>query len=126
MADASLYERIGGKNAVKATVVRLYEKILEDEKLIPFFEHIDMDTLRRSQSAFIVMAFGGPHQYTGKDLRTAHAPMVAQGLSDVHFDAVATHLAEAMRELGVKEELIQEALAIVSTTRNDVLNKVAS
>lgn len=120
----SIYERIGGEEAVKATVVKLYEKILEDERLVPFFEDVDMDTLRRSQSAFITMALGGPHNYTGVGLRNAHRSLVEEkGLSDEHFDAVAEHLAAAMNELGVEQSMIEEAIAVVATTRNDVLCK---
>ena len=119
----SLYERIGGKSAVQATVAKLYEKILDDDLLAPFFDDVDVDTLRRSQSAFVTMAFGGPTQYTGKSLRDAHAPLVERGLTDQHFDAVATHLKNAMEELEVPIELINEALEVVGGTRDDVLNR---
>lgn len=119
----SLYNRIGGKEAVQATVTKLYGKILTDNLLNRFFDPDNIEQLKRSQIAFITMAFGGPHDYTGEDLRTAHAPYIEQGLSDKHFDAVAGHLAETMRELGVDEGLIEEALAIVETTRAPVLGK---
>ncbi len=119
----SLYERIGGGEAVKATVALLYDKILSDPILIPFFQDIDVDRLRSSQSAFVTMAFGGPAHYTGASLRKAHERLVARGLSDAHFDQVATHLKSAMEDLGVPPSLIQEALRIVETTRPDVLNR---
>jgi hemoglobin len=118
-----LFERLGGRDAVKATVVRFYEKILEDELLIPFFEDVDMARLRASQTAFITMAFGGPHHYEGQHLRTAHFGLVKRGLSDVHFDRVAGHLVATLQELGVDAPMIDEALAIVATTRDDVLNR---
>lgn len=119
----SVYERIGGKDAVTATVVKLYEKILADDSLIPFFENVNMARLRGSQIAFVTMATGGPHHYTGQHMRQAHEALVARGLNDTHFNAVAGHLAASMRELGVTEPLIAETLAIVETTRNDVLGK---
>lgn len=118
-----LFERIGGQDAIRATVIKLYEKILSDDLLSPFFADTDIDKLRHSQTAFVTMAFGGPNNYNGEGLRKAHRPLVEKGLSDQHFDAVASHLANAMRELGVEEALVQEALAIVGTTRNDVLCK---
>lgn len=120
---ASLYQRIGGHDAVVKTVARLYERILSDPLLIPFFENINVERLRHSQTAFVGMAFGGPREYSGANMRRAHAALVAKGLSDQHFDAVAGHLAGAMKELGVSEDLIAEALAIVETTRSDVLNR---
>ena len=119
--EKSLYDRIGGEAAIKATVAKLYGKILDDPLLAPFFDDINVDRLRHSQNAFVSMAFGGPNHYTGQHLRAAHARSVKNGLKAEHFDAVATHLGDSMRELGVDESLITEAIAVVETTRNDVL-----
>ena len=117
----SLFERIGGESAVQATVIKMYSKILDDEALAPFFEDIDVEKLRLSQSAFVTYAFGGPNHYTGKGLRHAHAGAVANGMNSMHFDLVATHLQSAMEELNVPADLIAEALAIVGSTRADIL-----
>lgn len=121
--NASLFNRIGGETAVKATVSKMYEKILADPELSPFFEHINMDMLHNSQTMFVTYAFGGASNYTGKSMRAAHKDAVSHGLSDRHFDLVAGHLKAAMEELHVPEILITEALTIVGSTRNDVLNK---
>lgn len=122
-APKSLYERIGGKSAVQAAVTKLYGRILTDPLLSPFFNHDRIDILKKSQTAFITMAFGGDHHYTGKSLRDAHAPLLEKGLGDKHFDAVAGHLKAVLEELKVSPDLIAEALAIVETTRKDVLSK---
>ena len=119
----TLFERIGGDAAVRATVLKMYDKILADELLAPFFEDINVDALRRSQSAFVTVAFGGPNNYTGRTMRTAHQSSVDKGMSDIHFDLVASHLKSAMEELNVPTYLINEALAIVGSTRADVLNR---
>jgi hemoglobin len=121
--NKSLFERIGGEGAVKATVIKMYDKILDDAELAPFFENINVDKLRLSQSAFVTYAFGGPNHYTGKSLRAAHKGAVTQGISDRHFDLVATHLKSAMQELNVPADLINEALTIVGSTRKDVLGQ---
>jgi hemoglobin len=119
--DQSLYEQIGGESAVSATVLKLYDKLLDDDELAPFFENMDVDRLRLSQSTFVTAAFGGPNLYKGKTLRAAHAASVAKGLNDHHFDKVAGHLKAAMQELDVPSALIDQALAIVETTGADVL-----
>ena len=121
--NKTLFERIGGEKAVQAAVIKMYDKVLGDELLAPFFEDIDVDALRRSQMAFVTVAFGGPNHYTGKNMRVAHEHAVRNGLSDTHFDRVATHLKTAMEELSVPVDLISEALAIVASTRKDVLNR---
>ena len=119
----TLFERIGGNGAVTATVIKMYDKILDDAELAPFFENIDVEKLRLSQSAFVTYAFGGPNNYTGKGLRHSHAGAVSNGLTDKHFDRVAAHLKSAMQELNVSTDLIEEALAIVESTRKDVLGQ---
>lgn len=119
----SLYERIGGEPAVRATVVKMYDKILNDPSLAPFFEHIDVQKLRLSQTAFVTYAFGGPNHYKGKSLNHAHQGAVKSGLDDKHFDRVAVHLSDAMKELNVPQPLIDEVMGIVGGTRESVLGR---
>jgi hemoglobin len=72
----SLFDRLGGRAAVEAAVELFYEKVLADDLLSPFFANTDMTRQRAQQKAFLTFAFGGPNNYTGQDLRTAHAPLV--------------------------------------------------
>lgn len=119
----SLYDRLGGEAAVEAAVDIFYRKVLGDPSISGFFDTTDMDGQRNKQKAFLSMAFGGPDEYTGKNLREAHAPLVEKGLNDDHFDAVAGHLDATLRELGVADDLIGEVMAIAGGTRDDVLNR---
>jgi hemoglobin len=82
-----------------------------------------MDKQAAKQKAFLTMAFGGPHNYSGKDMRNAHANLVKNGLSDEHFDAVMENLGATLQELNVPDELIAEAAKIAESTRNDVLSR---
>ena len=69
------------------------------------------------------MVFGGPNEYTGKDMRTAHASLVENGLDDSHFDAVAGHLQATLTELDVPGDLIEEVMTLAGGTRAEVLNR---
>ena len=122
-AKPSLYEQLGGKAAVEAAVDSFYDKVLADERVNGFFEGVDMDRQRRMQTEFLTFAFGGPNNYQGKDLRAAHAHLVAKGLNDTHFDVILEHLGATLKELGVKDELIQQAAGVANSVRNDVLGK---
>ncbi|MEP6961145.1 MAG: group 1 truncated hemoglobin, partial [Acidobacteriota bacterium] len=62
---ATLYEQIGGPAAVEAAVDAFYRKVLVDDRIARFFEGLDMDLQRAKQKAFLTMAFGGPHNYSG-------------------------------------------------------------
>lgn len=119
----SLYERLGGENAVLAAVDLFYQKVMADELTRPFFCGLDMAAQSRKQVAFMTWAFGGPAEYKGRDLNTAHKSLVNRGLGDAHFDAVAGHLKATLEELGVAQPLIDEALTTVGGTRSAVLGR---
>lgn len=119
----SLYDRIGGEAAVNAAVDIFYRKVLADDRISAFFEGVDMDKQAAKQKAFLTMAFGGPNNYTGTDMRTAHAPLVERGLNEDHFNAVAGHLQATLEELNVPADLIGEVMAIAGSTKDDVLNR---
>jgi len=119
---ASLFERIGGEAAVMAAVDLFYKKVLDDPLLAPFFRELDLAAQVRKQVSFMGWAFGSGHVYRGRDLREALARLVRErGLGDVHFDAVAGHLDATLRELGVPDDLVTEALTIVASVRGQVL-----
>lgn len=119
----SLFSEIGGEAAVNAAVDIFYRKVLKDERINRFFEGVDMVKQAGKQKAFLTMAFGGPHNYTGEDMRRGHAHLVAQGLNDSHFDAVMENLGATLKELNVPDHLIAQAAAVAESTRNDVLGK---
>ena len=121
--ESTLYRQLGGEEAVDAAVDIFYRKVLSDSRINSFFEGVDMDRQVARQKAFLIMAFGGPHNYTGADLRRGHQHLVARGLNDSHFDAVVELLGESLAELGVALALIAQVAAIAESTRNDVLNR---
>ena len=121
--NETLYERIGGEPAVNAAVDIFYRKVLNDHRINRFCDGVDMEKQAAKQKAFLTMAFGGPHSYTGEDMRKGHAHLVKMGLNNSHFDAVVENLGATLIELNVPEELINEVVAICETTRNDVLGR---
>jgi hemoglobin len=121
--QASLYQQLGGEPAVNAAVDVFYRKVLSDDRVSSFFDDVDMDRQIGKQKAFLTMAFGGPHNYSGADMRRGHQQLVARGLNDSHFDAVVELLGESLAELGVAPALITQVAAVAESTRKDVLNK---
>lgn len=119
----TLYEKISGAPAVNAAVDIFYRKVLQDNRIKHFFEGVDMSKQAAKQKAFLTMAFGGPHNYSGADMRRGHAHLVAKGLNDSHFNAVMENLGATLTELKVPGDLIAQAAAIAESTRKDVLGK---
>ena len=122
MSD-TLFEQLGGEAAVDAAVDIFYRKVLADKSINKFFDGVDMEKQALKQKAFMTMAFGGPNNYSGQDMRIGHAHLVKKGLNDSHFDAVAGHLVATLKELKVADNLIEGVVAIVEPTRDDVLGK---
>ncbi|OUR93501.1 group 1 truncated hemoglobin [Halobacteriovorax marinus] len=119
----TLFEKIGGRDAVNAAVENFYTRVLADERINGFFKDIDMKSQRKKQILFLTYAFGGPNNYSGQNMRDGHAKFVAQGLNDEHFNAVVENLAATLTELNVPAELIQEVANIAETTRADILGR---
>lgn len=119
----SLYDRLGGEAAVSAAVDIFYRKVLSDDRIAHFFDGVDMDRQSTKQKAFLTMAFGGPVNYTGEDMRRGHAHLVQRGLNDTHFDAVMENLAATLQELSVPADMIAQCAAIAESTREDVLGR---
>jgi len=121
--NSSLFAKLGGEAAVDAAVDIFYRKVLADYRINQFFDGVDIQKQAAKQKSFLTLAFGGPNNYTGTDMRTAHARLVAAGLNDSHFDAVMENLGATMQELNVPADLIAQAAAIAESTRNDVLGR---
>lgn len=119
----TVYDLLGGASAVDAAVIVFYRKVLADDRVAAFFEGVDMERQIRKQKAFLTMVLGGPVAYTGKDMRAAHEPLVARGLSDSHFDVVVEHLSATLTELGIQPELVGHVAAEAESLRRDILGR---
>lgn len=118
--EKSLYQRLGGQAAISAVVDAFYVKVLADARIKHFFADVNMTKQANRQKAFLSAAFGGPAPWTGKDMRKAHADLK---LTEADFNAVAENLVKTLQDFKIKQELIDEVVAIAMSVKNDVLNK---
>ena len=117
----SLYEKVGGEEAISKVVDYFYnDLVLKDETVNHFFQNTDMEKQRQHQTKFISFALGGPKQYTGKSMEKAHEGM---NLQPEHFQAIATHLHDALAHFGVPESDIDTALTKVASLKDDIIYK---
>ncbi len=116
----SIYEKIGGAAAVDAAVDIFYRKVLSDDRISHFFDTVDMEGMHAKQKAFLTMAFGGPNEYTGTDMRAAHKNM---DLNEIHFNAVAECLVATLQELSVPQTEIDAIVDVCLSVKDDVLNQ---
>jgi hemoglobin len=100
---------------VQAAVSLLYRRVLDDPRLAPHFEGVDLVRLARHQRVFLAAAVGGEKAYRGRDLRAAHAGL---GLDDADVNVMIAQVARALADVGVSESGIQAALSRLEAVRH--------
>jgi hemoglobin len=118
--ENSLYHKLGGKAAIDAAVEAFYVKVLADARVNHFFENTNMTRQRKRQKEFLSFALGGPLPWTGLDMRKAHEDLA---LEEKHFNAIAENLVATLKDLKISQDLIDQVIAVVATTKDDVLNR---
>ncbi|WP_304442315.1 group 1 truncated hemoglobin [Saccharomonospora sp. CUA-673] len=93
----SIYEQIGGQDALIAVVDDFYDRVLNDTQLAPFFLGTNMPRLKGMQIEFFAQALGGPEEYSGRSMKDVHR---GRGITGEHFDLVAKYLTEALQRPG--------------------------
>ncbi len=114
----SIYDSIGGRDAVAAAVDGLYARLLADDQLAPYFSHSDMRRQKAHMRAFLAIALGGPEIYRGRDMTAAHAHLT---ITDETFDRVVDHVVATLAALGVPGETIAEIGAAVAPLREQIV-----
>ena len=107
MTEATLYDRLGGHDAIRAVVDDFYDRLLADPDLGPFFDDADLDRLRETQTAFLCEAAGGPETYDGPSVREAHLDVPFE---PAHIERAVELLYDSLDEFDVEGE---EADAVV-------------
>lgn len=118
MDKESLFERIGGAAAIAAVVEIFYQKQLLDPNVKGFFKKTDLEKLKSHQRNFFAKCFGGPDNYTGKDMVESHKDLF---ITDLHFDCVKQNLLDTLEELKLSKDMIKEVEVIVETKRADIV-----
>ncbi|PGF15865.1 group 1 truncated hemoglobin [Natrinema sp. CBA1119] len=105
----TLYERLGGEDAIAAVVDEFYDRVMADEQVAGYFDDVDMQKQRAHQAQFISSVTGGPVEYAGGEMKAVHAEM---GITPSDFQAIATHLDDALAEFDVgdvdREAVLEE------------------
>ena len=106
--ERSIYDLIGGEEALVDVVDDFHARVLADPALRPFFAGVPMDRFRSRQMEFFGEALGGPHTYTGAPLREVHH---GRNIQQRHFDLVAAHLVDALLAAGVARPVVGEIIS---------------
>jgi hemoglobin len=124
--EKPLWDRLGGEAGVRAVVREFVALAAKDPKAnldrngnYPLTK-ARVEQVEQQLVEFIRTATGGPLKYTGRDMKNAHQGMKITG---AEFDAAAVHLIAALKKFNVPQAEIDELVAIVGTTKKDIVDE---
>ncbi|MDT5295505.1 MAG: hemoglobin [Acidobacteriota bacterium] len=119
----SLYERLGGYNAVAAVVDDFVGRLITDKQFERFFVGHSTDSKKRIRQHIVdqfCAAAGGPCIYTGRTMKDSHQGL---GITEAEWDAAAKHLVASLDKFKVGEPEKKDLLAFVATVKGDIVEK---
>ena len=120
MMHKSLYDRLGGIDAIKAVVDDFVANVAADKRINKFFAKTDIARLKGNLVNQICQGTGGPCTYTGGDMRSVHAGM---GIQAKHFNALVEDLGKSLNKFKVPAREQRELVAILGPMKRDIVTR---
>ena len=120
-AQKTLYERLGGYEAISAVVNDFAAKLFTDRQVGPFFKGMGTDTRQsfiQKNINLVCNVTGGPCKIISRPAITAHTGL---GITESDFDVVFNHLVDTLDAFEVPAKEKEELLAIIGTLRADIV-----
>ncbi|MHC1744502.1 MAG: group 1 truncated hemoglobin [Syntrophobacteraceae bacterium] len=121
-SEPSLYERLGGFDAIAAVTDDFLGRMINDPVLGRFFAGDSADSLQRARQLtveFICAATGGPCVYIGRTMETTHTGM---GITEADWEIAMAHLADTLNKFQVPATEQDEVKAFFATLRAKIVD----
>ena len=115
---ATLYERLGALEAIRAVVDSFVARCAGDDRINSKFERTDIPRLKKMLVDQVCEAAGGPCTYSGRDMRETHDGM---GVTAGEFDALVEDLVATLDEFDVPKAEQEELLGLLGPMRDDIV-----
>jgi hemoglobin len=116
--NATLYERLGGHDAIVAVVDDAIAKVAADPRINQRFDPKALPSLKKNLVDLICLRSGGPCRYSGKVMSDAHEGMF---IRDDEFDAMIEDITASLHKFKVPAREQAEALAALNQMRNSIV-----
>ena len=114
----SLYDRLGGLDAITALTESWVARVGGDDRANGKFVRTDIPRLMKEIIDQLCEATGGPCTYAGRSMRETHDGM---GVTAGEFDVVMQHLDATLDELNVPKTDRDELVALIMPLRADIV-----
>ena len=121
MSETTLYERLGGYDAICAVTNDLLQRLQADAQLARFWQHRGEDGLKREKQLlidFLCSSGGGPLYYTGRDMKISHKGM---RISESDWSAFLGHVNASLAAFQVPQAERDAVVAFVQSTKADIV-----
>ncbi len=118
--QASLYDRLGGKEAITAVVDALSANVAADGRINQRFANANIKRFKAQMVDLLCEASGGPCKYKGMDMQTVHAGMK---ISEAEFMAVAENAAKTLDSFKVPAAEKAEVMNLLASMQGDIVNR---
>ncbi len=122
MSDKSLYQRLGGYDAISTVTANLMVRIKGDDKLRRFYDHRGEDGIAREEQLlvdYLCASTGGPMVYVGRDMRTLH---VGMRLDEEDWSRAMDHLSPTLEAFEVSELEKSEVLRFHDNLKTEIVD----
>jgi hemoglobin len=102
--EQTLFQKYGGFSKVSRMVLDLYNRLLDDDDIGPFFDDVDMARIVDHQTKFISSLLGGPASYSDDQISRMHQHLA---INARHFDILSEILAETLADHGMDAEDVE-------------------
>lgn len=117
-APKSLYERLGGKEAITAVVDSFVAKVAADTRINQKFARSDIGRVKTMLVDQICAQTGGPCTYTGRSMKDAHHNM---GVTEGEFNALVEDLVATLDAFKVPAAEKNELISALGTMKSDIV-----
>jgi hemoglobin len=121
MSDQTLYQRLGGYDAIAAVCDDLLARLQADAQLGRFWQNRGSDGIAREKQLlidFLCASAGGPMVYTGRDMKQSH---VGMGVSAGDWDLFIGHLEATLDKFALPAAERADVLGFIDSTRADIV-----
>ena len=119
--DKTLYERLGGYDAIAAVASDLLPRLRADPQLGRFWAHRGEDGIQREKQLlidYLCACAGGPVYYRGRDMALSHRGM---RISESDWTVVLGHAGATLAKFRVPDAEQREVVAFVQSLKADIV-----
>ena len=118
MEQRSLYDRLGGREAIVAVIDDFVGRVADDSRINGKFARTDIPRLKAMLVDEVCAATGGPETYSGRGMHETHDGM---GVTAGEFEALVGDLVATLDKFGVPPADQGELLGILGPLRGDIV-----